>query len=599
MARILIGSLAAATLAVAGTMLTPGDRQAETTHGAEAARLLDPSQVRASLCGGRHDGDGGMSRLVALFAVPAARAATRSTDMPPLYTDLGSYSMKVTTGSPQAQAYFDQGVRLMFGFNHAEAIRAFKAAQRLDPRCAMCFWGESLSLGANINMPMDPEASPPAWEALQKAIAAIDDETDVEKALIGALKARYSIDPKSDRAPFDAAYADAMKAAHERFPDEQDVAVFFAEASMDTQPWDYWEPGGTQPKGRIGPAIAAIEQVLATNPNHPGAIHLYIHLTEASADPWRAEALAERLAALIPGQGHLVHMPSHTYYRIGRFKDSLASNIAAVRADEAFITSQNAGQGIYAAGYYTHNVHFVMTSALMAGDGRTALEAADKLASILNPDMALTVPGLVQPVMAAPYKARARFAAPDDLLAMKQPDPRFPFVVAHWHYARGVALALKGDATGARAETRAIAAIRASEAMKVLNDANVPAPQVLQIAELTIGARVAQASGHYDDAARLLREAIAIEDAIPYMEPPYWDYPLRQTLGAVLLQEGKADEAVQAFRETLIRSPNNGWALWGLKEAYAKQGDAFAASATRELYRKAWAGDADPALGRI
>ncbi|MGE0664921.1 MAG: hypothetical protein AB7O49_00070 [Sphingomonadales bacterium] len=604
MTRILGGSLAAVTLVVAAALLAPqirpgGTSQTTTEHAAGAARLLDPTRVRAALCGGGDTAGNRLSRLVALFSIPAARAATQSAVPPPLFGNLGDYSMKVTTGSTQAQAYFDQGLRLMFGFNHAEAIRAFREAQRLDPRCAMCFWGESLSLGANINVPMDPEASPPAWEALQKAVAAVDDETAVEKALIEALKARYSIDPKSDRTPFDAAYADAMKAVHEGFPDDQDVAVFFAEAAMDTQPWDYWEADKVTPKGRMGPAIAAIEKVLEANPDHPGAIHLYIHLTEASADPWKAEAPAERLAALMPGQGHLVHMPSHTYFRVGRFKDSLAANLAAAEADEAYIKAADAGQGLYANAYYPHNVHFVLTSAVMAGDGRHALEAADKLAGVLSADMALAVPGLVQPVMGAPYLARARLAAPDAILALEQPDDRFPYVVAQWRYARGVALALKGDAAGARAEAEAIGAIRAGDAMKVLVEANVPAPQVLQVAELVIAARIAQAEGRYGDSEKLLREAIAIEDTIAYMEPPYWDYPLRQTLGAVLLQAGKADEAAQVFRETLLRGPGNGWALWGLKEAYAKQGDAFAASATRELFRKAWAGEAEPAINRL
>lgn len=599
MNRILAGSLAATALVIGASVLAPGSGDHQRTHAADAARLFDPVRLQAGLCGGGRAGDGRLSRLVALFAVPAAHAATQPGDAPPLYDNLGTFSMKVTAASPQAQAYFDQGVRLMFGFNHAEAIRAFKAAQQLDPRCAMCFWGESLSLGANINVPMDPEASPPAWEALQKAVAAVDTETDVEKALIEALKARYSIDSKSERAPFDAAYADAMKAVHERFPDNQDVAVFYAESAMDTQPWDYWEADRLTPKGRMGPAIAAIETVLAANPNHPGAIHLYIHLTEASGDPWKAEAPAERLAALMPGQGHLVHMPSHTYYRVGRFKDSLASNIAAAEADEAFIRAANAGEALYANAYYPHNVHFVLTSALMAGDGRTALAAADKLVKIINPEMALAVAGLLQPMMASPYLVQARFGAPKDVLALKQPDARFPFVVAMWHYARGVALAHDGKPDAANAEARAIAALREKADLKNLVDNMVPAPQILQTAELVVRARAAQAKADYAGSALLLREAIVLEDAIPYTEPPYWYYPIRQTLGTVLLQAGKTDEAVQAFREALVRSPGNGWALYGLKEAYARAGDPFAASATRELYRKAWAGEADPALNRI
>ncbi|MEN3975064.1 tetratricopeptide repeat protein [Emcibacter sp. SYSU 3D8] len=600
MNRILTGGLTAAAIVIGALILAPGSGQQETApHAADAARLLDPTQLRAGLCGGAREADNRLSRLVALFGIPAAIAASQSTEAPPLYDNLGSYAMAVTTTSPQAQAYFNQGLRLMFGFNHAEAIRAFKAAQRLDPDCAMCFWGESLSLGANINVPMDPDAAPPAWEALQRTVAAVNDETDVERALIEALRSRYSIDQKAERAPFDIAYADAMKAVHERFPDHQDVAVLYAEAAMDTQPWDYWEADRVTPKGRIGPAIAAIETVLAANPDHPGAIHLYIHLTEASGDPWKAEAPAGRLAALMPGQGHLVHMPSHTYYRVGRFRDSLASNITATAADEAFIRAANAGAGLYANAYYPHNVHFLLTSALMAGDRTNALAAAEKLSRIINPEMALAVAGLLQPMMASPYMVQARFASPGEVLALERPDAQFPYVVAQWHYARGVALALKGDPAGAEAEAKAIAGIRASADMTALVNANVPVADILQVAERVVAARAAQARGDYAASAVQLRAAIAIEDTIPYTEPPYWYYPLRQTLGAVLLQAGETGKAVQAFREALIRSPNNGWALYGLKEAYAQAGDPFAASATRELYRKAWAGGADPAINRI
>ncbi len=256
MTRVLTGGLAlAACISVAA--LCVHDASGPRTVAHDAARLFDPQQMGASLCGGGKAPESGMSRLVALFGARAAVAATQAGEAPPLFDNLGDFSMKVTTDSPQAQAYFDQGVRLMFGFNHAEAIRAFKAAQRLDPGCAMCFWGEALSLGVNINAPMDPEASPPAWDALQKAIAAADDETGVEKALIGALESRYSADPKSERAALEAAYADAMKAVHERFPDNHEAAVFFAEAAMNTQPWDYWEADGVTPRGRIGPAVAA------------------------------------------------------------------------------------------------------------------------------------------------------------------------------------------------------------------------------------------------------------------------------------------------------------------------------------------------------
>jgi tetratricopeptide (TPR) repeat protein len=598
MTRIPTGTLAVAALAaVCGAALVA---DAPSSHDRPiAADLFDPSRVAAGLCGGDSRAAERRARLLSLFGVPAALAATQSDARPPLLDGLGTHSMPITAASPEVQAYFDQGVRLMFGFNHAEAIRAFKAAQAIDPGCAMCFWGESLSLGVNINVPMDPRAVPPAWTALQQAVAALDGESEREKALVEALKARYSPDPKADRAPLDAAYADAMKAVHERFPEDHDIAVFYAEAAMDTQPWDYWEADRVTPSGRIGPAIAAIEKVLAAAPDHPGAIHLYIHLTEASADPWRAEAPADRLAALMPGQGHIVHMPSHTYYRIGRFRDSLASNVAAAAADEAYIAASGTAEALYANAYYPHNVHFLLTSALMAGDHGHALSASDKLAGILDDELALSVATLLQPMMTAPYVAHAQFSSPADILALPEPGAQFPFVRAHWHYARAVAKALGGDARGARAEADAIAALRRDGDLANLVDGRVPAPQVMEIAELVARARAAQADGDHAGAVALLQRAVALEDELVYMEPPYWTYPTRQSLGAALLRAGRADEAAQAFRDALVRVPGNGWALYGLQRAYEAAGEPFAAAQTRQLYREAWAGDADPDLNRL
>jgi tetratricopeptide (TPR) repeat protein len=323
----------------------------------------------------------GLLRLAATQTeVPATgmQAASPSPDFantyPPLWDGLGTRSYKITTNEPQAQAYFNQGLLLAYGFNHDEARRAFREAQRRDPECAMCFWGEALVLGPNINMPFAEEAIAPAYAAVQKAqaLAASNTKNPVtgrERALITALATRYSPDPKAERAVLDAAYAAAMAEASKLFPDDNDIAVLFAEAVMDLSPWDYWKPGGAEPNPQSAPIVPTLERVLAREPNHPGALHYYIHAVEASDRPWRAEAAADRLRGALPGAGHMVHMPSHIYYRIGRYFDALAVNKDAAAADENYLKASDAPMGVYRLGYYPHNVHFILASATMSGDG--------------------------------------------------------------------------------------------------------------------------------------------------------------------------------------------------------------------------------------
>lgn len=510
-------------------------------------------------------------------------------DDPPLEANLGTLSFRITTRNPLAQRYFDQGLRLAYGFNHGEAARSFRMAQKLDPACAMCFWGEALVLGPNINMPMFPEAVALAVAASNKAVELKKRASPREQALIDALAARYSPDPSAERAKLDAAYADAMRTVASRFPADENIAVLYAESLMDLSPWDYWEAGGARPKGRTAELVATLERVLKSNPEHPGAIHYYIHTVEASTDPKRAEPYAERLGKLVPGAGHLVHMPSHIYYRVGRYKDSLATNKQAVAVDEAYIADQKP-TGVYPLAYYPHNVHFVMVSAQMAGDGDTVVAAANKLASLVSDDTARAF-AIAQPVKAAPYFAHTQFSRPETILAIPKPGGDLPYVEGLWHYARGAAFVAKGDMESARKEQATIDRIRQSSDFEALTTAGIPADDVLQIASHVIQARSAQARGDLAGAAENFEKAAALQDNLAYMEPPYWYYPVRQSLGAVLLQKGDLDGAEQAFRTSLARVPNNGWALYGLSQVYRKRGDAQRAAAAEELLNKAWAGN--------
>jgi tetratricopeptide (TPR) repeat protein len=525
---------------------------------------------------------------------PLMHSTQLSDAAPPLWDGLGDLHYPITTASPQAQRYFDQGLRLTYAFNHAEARRAFHQAQQLDAACALCYWGEALVLGPNINAPMTADANPLAVEALAKAQAAAGGASAKEQALIAALAKRYSADPHADRAALDRAFADAMAAAAAAYPDDQEIAVLAAEAIMDTQPWDYWvygDNGATTPKGRAGEIIALLEKVLKANPDHPGAIHYYIHAVEASDAPERAEPYADRLAALMPGAGHIVHMPSHIYYRIGRYVDSMKANQDAVVVDEAFFAKVD-DQGIYRGGYYTHNVHFVAVSAQMAGDGKTAVTAAEKLAGVITDEAASTY-AWAQPIKAAPYFTHAQYSAPDTVLALPDPGDRFAYVKGMWHYARGVAAAAKGDASVAAAEADAIDTLATKGNLKFLIDNYIPGDQLLQIARHVVLARIAQHQGDHAKAVEEFRQAAALEDGMPYMEPPYWYYPVRQSLGAALLHAGQPEEAVAAFQASLKLAPNNGWAIYGLMEAQKKLGDEAGAKASEAALAKTWIGSRD------
>ena len=516
------------------------------------------------------------------------KAAPPAADTPPLFKDLGALHFKISTANAKAQAYFDQGLRLTFAFNHAEAARAFRAAQRLDPQCAMCFWGEALVLGPNINAPMFPEAVAPAVAAAQKAVALGPAASDAEKALIAAVAKRYSADPKAERAALDKAYADSMAEAAKKFRSDDNIQVLFAESLMDLSPWDYWEAAGARPKGRTQELLDALERVLKRNPEHAGAIHFYIHALEASTKPEKALPYARRLGRQMPGAGHIVHMPAHIYYRVGLYKDALQANIAAIAIDEKYFRN-SPSDPFYKGAYYPHNVHFVMVSALMGGEGRTALDAGAKLHRVIDREF-LKVAGALQPVKAAPYFSHVQFSSPETILALPDPGKDFILVNAMWHYARAVAFARKGSVAESQAEVDLLTAIERDGDFKALKEWDIPGKEIVQTARFVALGRLADARGDLDAAIKAFEDAVFVQDTLPYTEPPHWYYPVRQSLGVALLHAGRLHDAEKAFRESLTQTPSNGWALKGLMEVYRKRGDSAALKATQARFDSTWLG---------
>lgn len=572
--------------AIAGIGFSLASFAPPTGFSAAALDALDPGRLATLFCGARRAGATLAHDLLAAAAVaaPASQAGPI-----PLFPDLTASPFPASTRDDQARRYFSQGLLLTYGFNHAGAVRSFREAQRRDPGCAICWWGEAVALGPNINAPMDDRDHGAALAAVERAMALRGEASPMERALIEAVARRYSADPAADRAALDARYADAMLDVARRFPADDDVAVLAAEAAMDTTPWNYWEGDKRTAVGRTGEAVRLIETVLRRNPAHVQANHLYIHLMEAS-DPQRAEAAADRLSnPAAPSAAHLVHMPGHIYQLRGRHADSIRVNVAAARADEAFIRSAG-DQGLVRYGYYPHNIHFIVTSAQMAGDMGTAIREARRLRTVLDPATSARI-AWIQAIDAAPYFAMAQFADARAILAMPAPDARLAYPAAMRHYARAVAYARLRNRAGFDREIAAMARIGASDALKDMIAQGVPADELIRLAERVARGRFAAAQGRPDDAVAFYRQAIEIEGRLPYQEPTYWYYPVRQSLGAALFQARRYGEASDAFRAALTQAPNNGWALYGLSRSEAAQGRKLEAAAADKALSKAWLGD--------
>jgi tetratricopeptide (TPR) repeat protein len=506
-----------------------------------------------------------------------AQAGGTTTGAAKLLKGLGSHRQMITTRNPLAQRFFDQGLSLAYAFNHAEAARSFREAARLDPQCAMCYWGAAFVLGPNINAAMDTAVVREAYVAAQRAVALAATVTPRERAYVAALAKRYAPAPTAARAPLDTAFASAMREVARSYPDDDDAVTIFAEATMDLSPWYYWNADGSARPGTAD-AVASLERVLTRNPNHPGACHYYIHLVEA-IHPERAVACAERLAALMPGAGHIVHMPGHIYIRVGRFNDAVEANIHAAHADETYIADQRP-QGIYPLAYYPHNYHFMAFAATMAGRAAHAIDAARRVVRSVPVDVAAVVPEL-QLLVPFAHLTLASFGRWDDVLAEPEPPTSLRFPTAMVYYARGVALAAKGRLPESGVALDSLRAIAASVTAS-------PQKEVAQIAVHALLGEIHARRNLTDGAIRHFRAAMAIEDGLSYMEPPYWHYPIRHSLGAALLSAGRATDAEVVYREDLKRFPENGWSLFGLRQSLVAQGKTAEAGDVARRLENAW-----------
>ncbi len=503
-----------------------------------------------------------------------ARAELAARAGAPLFDGMGNHEHPITTSDPDAQRYFNQGLVIDFAFNHAESVRSFRAAQRLDENCAMCFWGEALALGPNINVTSNGKVilaeddHRSAYAAIQKALQLKDNASEKERDYIDALVTRYSNDPAAAREPLDEAYAGAMRALHQKYPEDDDAAALFAESLMNTMPWDYWLDGDN-PKPRTVEVIDALETVLARSPKHPMALHLYLHAVEASSRPERAERHADTLANLLPGAGHLVHMPSHIYWRVGRYHDASEANIRAAAVDEAYIAQCNA-QGFYPAAYYPHNIHFLWAASSMEGRSAVAIEAAKKVAANVRMEMIEQYPA-VEFFSTIPLLALAQFGKWDDILAEPAPPAELEFSNGIWHYVRGTAFARQGELDAARAEHASLRPLRDTTDVRFLDAVDYPASMLLAIADALVLGEIAMAENDFDQAIRHFEQAVSVQDELPYTEPPFWYYPTRHSLGKALLAAGNAADAEAVYQRDLEDYPHNGWAMFGLMQALEAQ----------------------------
>lgn len=505
-------------------------------------------------------------------AAEVLRNLDTTRQMAPLLKGMGDYAMSVTTSSEEARKFFNQGLALYYGFNRKEAFRSFSEASRIDPGFAMAYWGQAMSLGPNINEAMDPADCKIVYAAVLKSIQFAGKTTSVEQELIQCVAQRYVESPPTDRSHLDRAYADAMKRAAEKFPTDTDILTLYAESLMDLHPWDYFLKDGTQ-QPWTAEILTTIEKAMVLNPRHAGCNHLYIHAYEASNTPDKAMASADLLRDLVPGAGHLVHMPSHIYIRTGRYEDGVIANQKAIKTDEEYI-AQCKAEGFYPLVLYPHNIHFLWACATLDGQGAQAIKAADLLAAKQNFDLMIDpVWTSLQHFYATPYYTRVRFGKWEDVLRLEQPDGRLKYANAIWRYARAIAYARKGKLEQSSGEIQELARIVNDESIaneKILGINSMP--HVLRIALHVAKGELAVSRKNYSEAISNLKEALKLEDALLYQEPYDWHHPVRQVLGDVLLASGDAVQAEKYFREDLWLFANNGWSLTGLKLALENQG---------------------------
>jgi tetratricopeptide (TPR) repeat protein len=503
----------------------------------------------------------------------------------PLFDNLGTLHHPITTNSPVAQQYFDQGLRLLYAFNHEEAINSFQAAARLDPDVPMPDWGIALALGPNINAAMGKEEERRALEAIRRARAKLGQASPKERAYVEALAKRYGAGLKASRGTLDRAYAAAIQQVARDYPNDLDAATLYAEALMDLSPWEYWTSTGA-PAPHTPEILATLEAVIQRDPNHPGACHYYIHAVEASPHPERAVPCADRLPGLMPGAGHLVHMPAHVYMRTGRYHEASERNAHAASVDHEYLGRRKLA-GIYSIGYYAHNLHFLWAALVMEGHSEEAMKRANELVTSLRADDIRKDPA-AELYLPTSFLGLARFGKWDDIIRAEPPAKEFRYATGMWHFTRGLALAATGRLSGAEAELRVLGeTIKRLPRDRTAEQKTIRA--LLKIAERVLTGELSARQGRVEDAVRVLKEAVQMEDRLPYSEPPFWYQPVRHNLGALLLAQGKAVEAETVYREDLVRNPENGWALFALGESLKGQNKAEEAAAVKARFEKAWA----------
>ena len=514
-----------------------------------------------------------------------ADPATAQDPIAPVLDGLGEHHIEVTTTNPRSQYFFDQGLRLTYGFNHSEALRAFKEAVRLDPDNAMAYWGWALVLGPNLNLPMQPEVVEQAWSALQMAVARKELVSARERAYIEALEHRFAAEVLEDRSLLDTEYATAMEELVEEYPDDLDAATLYAAALMNLSPWDYWYLDG-RPKENAEQILEVLESVTSRDPNHPGAIHYYIHAVEAR-HPEKGVEGADRLVSLMPGAGHMVHMPSHIYMRIGRYADSYEVNRIAAEVDEEYI-AQCRAQGLYPLGYFPHNIHFMAWAAMFQGRSAQALAASRRVAEKIPEELVGNAFGLYETFLSQPIYTMVRFGDWTGVLEEPEPAEEARFMRGAWHYARALAYVNAGDSSLAATELEQLEVLRDAVQEEEYAIGFGAAGTLLTIGSEIVHGEMAAATSDYPEALSHLERAVRLEDSLLYNEPPDWYFPVRHILGAVLLEAGRASEAEVVYWQDLRKNPDNGYALFGLAQSLRAQKRHDEAAEATERFEMAW-----------